>query len=323
MHVEKQRRISSVYIKQPKRTKCKNCDFSLNSQADFVKDGIEYLICENCTHLNGAHEDTDEFCNVVYAGDEGEEYAQNYQVKNLENFNYRVSSIYIPKAEFLYTSLINDRVDPNQLKFLDFGAGSGYFLGALKKIGLNNVFGTEVSRYQVEFGNRMIGSDLLSVHALNETERELERVDADVVSLIGVLEHLQNPRGSVQSIQDNSRIKYLYISVPLFSLSVFLEMLSVDVYHRQLHGGHTHLYTEKSLQYLADEYGFEIASEWWFGTDMVDLYRNIHVHMENNDCSSRLINSFKEMMLPVIDSAQLEFDKKHLSSEVHILLKRK
>ena len=143
------------------------------------------------------------------------------------------------------------------------------------------------------------------------------------MSLIGVLEHLQNPRSAMAHIQKNKNIKYVYLSVPLFSLSVFLEMMSNDVYHRQLHGGHTHLYTEKSLQYLAQEFGFDIMSEWWFGTDIVDLYRHIFINLEKKQSSSKLINSFKEMLLPLIDSMQLELDKKHCSSEVHLLLKRK
>lgn len=322
-HVKEQREISDIYVQQPARVRCKNCDGHLKAAHDFIKNGIGYKICGTCTHLNGAYEDTDEFCNVVYTGDEGKDYAQNYEVGDIAKFNYRLTSIYIPKAEFLYTSLINDSAEPHKMKYLDFGSGSGYFVGALKKIGLNHINGTEVSKYQVDFGNKMIGLELLSVHGMSETNSLLQEADAEVVSLIGVLEHLQDPRSALAHIQKNNHVKYLYLSVPLFSLSVFLEMLSPDVYHRQLHGGHTHLYTEGSLQYLAEDFGFEIISEWWFGTDMVDLYRNIFVHMEKNQCSSELINSFQEMMLPAVDAMQLELDKKHSSSEVHLLLKRK
>ncbi len=322
-HIEEQRKISDIYIRQPIRLHCKNCDHPLKVEHDFIKDGIKYKICDMCTHLNGAYEDTDEFCNAVYTGDDGKDYAQNYEVNDVANFNYRLSSIYIPKAEFLYTSLINDNVDPHNMKYLDFGSGSGYFVGALNKIGLKNISGTEVSKCQVDYGNKMIGSDALSVHEMSDTDNFLQKVDADVVSLIGVLEHLQNPRSAMAHIQKNSQIKYLYISVPLFSLSVFLEMMSDDVYHRQLHGVHTHLYTKDSLQHLAQEFGFDIISEWWFGTDIVDLYRHILIDLEKKQSSNTLINSFKEMLLPLIDAMQLELDKRHCSSEVHLLLKRK
>jgi len=209
------------------------------------------------------------------------------------------------------------------MKYLDFGSGSGYFVGALNKIGLKNISGTEVSKYQVDFGNKMIGSNYLSVHKMDNTNNFLQETDADVISLIGVLEHLQDPRSAMAHIKKNNQIKYVYLSVPLFSLSVFLEIMSADVYHRQLHGGHTHLYTKDSLQYLAKEFGFDIVSEWWFGTDIVDLYRHIFVDLEKKQCSDVLINSFQEMILPLIDSMQLILDKSHSSSEVHLLLRKK
>jgi len=322
-HVKKQRYIAEIYTKQPPRINCKNCNISLDLKFDFIKDGVEYKICNSCSHLNGAHEDTDEFCEIIYTGDDGKDYAQNYEVGTIEDYNRRVSSIYLPKSEFLYTSLINDGIRPNDLKYLDFGAGSGYFTAALKKIGLTNVFGSEVSKCQVDFGNKMIDANVLSVHEISNTNKVLQNTDADVISMIGVLEHLQNPREVLHHIKNNANIAYLYISVPLFSLSVYLEMVFPNVFHRQLHGGHTHLYTEKSLWKMCDEFGFDIVSQWWFGTDVVDLYRNIDVTMKNTQTSNKLINTFKKMMIPVMDSMQLELDKKHCSSEVHLLLKKK
>lgn len=74
---------------------------------------------------------------------------------------------------------------------------------------------------------------------------------------------------------------------------------------------------------IISEFGFEICSEWWFGADIIDLYRNILVQMQQNHTSSEVIDSFNEMFTPMIDSMQLELDKKFNSSEVHLLLKKK
>ena len=70
-------------------------------------------------------------------------------------------------------------------------------------------------------------------------------------------------------------MKYLYICVPLFSLSAIIENSFKDVYPRQLGGPHTHLYTKESLYYLAKKYKLKIIGEWWFGTDFPDLYRSL------------------------------------------------
>ena len=59
-HIEEQRKISDIYVRQPARLCCKNCGHPLKIEHDFIKDGIKYKICDTCTHLNGAHEDTDD-----------------------------------------------------------------------------------------------------------------------------------------------------------------------------------------------------------------------------------------------------------------------
>ena len=76
-HIIKQREISKVYIRQSERKLCKNCGKELSSISDFTKDKISYKICSICTHLNGSFEDSDEFCEFVYANNDGKSYAQN------------------------------------------------------------------------------------------------------------------------------------------------------------------------------------------------------------------------------------------------------
>ncbi|AOP32578.1 hypothetical protein A0128_01005 [Leptospira tipperaryensis] len=321
-HLNNQRNIAAVYIQQPIRENCKNCNHVLMEKNDFIKDRIAYKICSNCSHLNGANEDTNEFCETAYSNDDGKNYAENYDSENIESYNYRVASIYVPKVEFLITSLRSDNVDPYKLEFLDFGAGSGYFVKALDSVGLKNVFGTEVSKVQVSLGNKMIGRDALRIHNLQDTAEALSKTSANVVSMIGVLEHLQDPRGAIRAIQKNDNIKYFFISVPLFSLSVYIEIISKNRFHRQLHGTHTHLYTEASIEYLAKEFQFDIISQWWFGTDMVDLYRNIYIDLEETGGSDSLRSHYLSMMKSILDAMQLEIDKKHYSSEVHVLFKK-
>ena len=124
LHLKKQRKGALIYKKQKKRTCCKNCNDEIDKEFDFIKDGIGYILCRNCNHLNGAYEDTNEFCEALYTDDEGSDYAKTYTESNLDDFNHRTTSIYMPKAEFLYTSLVNDNIDPHDLSYIDFGAGS-------------------------------------------------------------------------------------------------------------------------------------------------------------------------------------------------------
>ena len=193
----------------------------------------------------------------------------------------------------------------------------------MRKLGLINVSGSDVSESQIKYGNKMIGENVLETHDLYETTNIIESVSSNVVSMIGVLEHLQKPRQVLTELINNNNVEYLYLSLPLFSLSVLLEIHSPDVFHRQLSGAHTHLYTEKSISYLCNEFGFDIIGEWWFGTDIVDLFRHISISLDNVGCSEKLIKQFSEVFIPLIDSLQLQIDKNHYSSEVHLVIKKK
>lgn len=192
---------------------------------------------------------------------------------------------------------------------------------------LEHIRGSEVFPYQVEFGNRMLGKELLATHGLDETLDVLKATDANVVSLVGVLEHVSNPRAVINELKLNKNVDYIYLSVPVYSLSVFIELMNDDFFHRHLHVGHTHLYTKQSLRYitlhyLAKEFDFSVLSEWWFGADIVDFYWSIFVILESKKVSQFFKDDLQAMTLPLIDKLQLEIDKSEFSSEVHMLWRR-
>ena len=320
--LKKSKEINNIYISQPRRDRCKNCDYPIKNWS-FTKQKVEYSVCEQCGHLNGLHQDTSKFCEAVYTDDGGTGYAENYNSKDIEEYNYRVSNIYLPKAEFLCDSLRHIGEVSENLSYSDFGAGTGFFVNALLKTGNPNVTGYEVSEAQVSLGNGVGNLKNLVVHSMKEIVDLAASVNSEVVSMIGVLEHLQNPREVLNALRNNSNVHYFYLSVPLFSPCVFFEMVFPTIMQRHLTSGHTHLYTESSLEWMANEYDLEPVSAWWFGTDMVDLYRNIEVRMKQQKETKSMADYWSKIMIPLIDSMQSAIDEKHLSSEVHMLYKFK
>tara|TARA_X000000950_G_C13897878_1_gene653674 strand:- start:1082 stop:2125 length:1044 start_codon:yes stop_codon:yes gene_type:complete len=316
-------KINKIYKKQPIRKFCKNCKSKLISKFSFIKYDIKYKLCLRCEHLNGIYEDTNEFCDYVYSKDDGKKYSKNYFSKNKKNFNDRVKNIYLPKAKFLLENLQKNKSNIKNLKFVDLGAGSGYLVKALSQLKIKNIVGYDVSKTQVELGNIMIGKKLLKSHELSEVYNLAAKLDADVVSMIGVLEHLQQPEKMLHVLKNNKRIKYLYISVPTFSPTVFFEMLFPDIMQRQLSAGHTHLYTEKSINWFIKKYSLKKIAMWWFGTDMVDLHRNTYVSLLKNKKLKNISAVWEKKFVKCIDDLQLVIDKNFLSSEVHMLLKFK
>ncbi len=312
-------RISEIYTAQPRRKVCKVC-LSEIGPVVFTKQGIDYHICENCGHLNGSHEDTDDFCAALYTEDSGKNYAKNYSAADREAYHRRVEDIYLAKVEFLRDGLTGSGAEPNALRFSDFGAGSGYFVAAMRRLGWREAVGYEVSGTQVELANEMIGDEAVLRHKLDETMGLARETEADVISMIGVLEHLQKPREVLAAIQANENVRFLYISVPLFSPCVYFELIFPQVFQRQLTAGHTHLFTNSSLDWICSEFGMTRVAEWWFGTDMVDLLRSVSVELARQGDGDGMGERWLETFGPAIDDLQIALDRRKLSSEVHMLL---
>ena len=71
-------------------------------------------------------------------------------------------------------------------------------------------------------------------------------------------------------------------------------------------------------------FNLKIIGEWWFGADIVDLYRNFLLDIKSKETKNKKMNTikiFNKMFLNLLDNLQLEIDKKKLSSEAHIIYK--
>ena len=299
---------------------CKNCGEPLKKQSDFYQYEVGYKSCNVCNHLNGEYQDTDEFCEQLYSSDEGREYAKNYDADDLHAWESRRDDVYFPKAQFLQA--IVGSTELSKCSIADLGSGTGYFLGALSQMGLKKISGYEVSSAQVKLANKMIGRDVCFEIGSADVVSLIQELDCEIISMIGVLEHLKNPRSALRAVANNPAIKYMYLSVPLFSVTVFFELLSSVVMTRHLIAGHTHLYTEMSIDYFCEEHKFKKMGEWWFGLDMQDLYRYLSIMLQKQEKCDQDFLSFalSEKFLSVLNDLQLVLDRNHLSSEVHIVL---
>jgi 2-polyprenyl-3-methyl-5-hydroxy-6-metoxy-1,4-benzoquinol methylase len=318
---ENVKRICEFYAQQPLRQVCKTCARPLHGLS-FRKLSVRYIVCDDCGHLNGAHEDTDAFCRFVYTDNSGRTYAKTYSAADKAAYFSRVEAIYTPKAEFLCDVLRQAGEVPQTLSFTDLGAGSGHFVAGLMSVGIKSVAGYDVSEAQLRLARDMVADADFRQHSLDGILSLAETVDTGIISMIGVLEHLQNPRELLAALQRNRHVKYLFISVPMFSPTVCLEAVFPNVFNRHLGAGHTHLYTESSLAWVTKEFGFESIGEWWFGTDVVDLLRDVQVSLVANAKTAQLADRWRDTFVPLVDGMQLEIDRQRQSSEVHMVLKK-
>lgn len=174
---------------------------------------MSYIVCCRCGHLNGAHEDTDAFCRFVYTDNSGAEYAKTYSAADRDAYDARVHAIYAPKAEFLCDVLRQTGENPRMFTYADLGAGSGYFVASLISVGVENVVGYEVSESQLELARSMVAGASFRQHSLDQIVSLTEEMNSRVIAMVGVLEHLRNPREVLAALQRNRHVQYLYISV--------------------------------------------------------------------------------------------------------------
>jgi 2-polyprenyl-3-methyl-5-hydroxy-6-metoxy-1,4-benzoquinol methylase len=303
------KKINAAYIKQVRRTNCKNCSSKISKP--FLKNfGIEYCMCVTCGHLNGIYEDTQKFNKWLYSSENG----KNYNLFYNKFYAKRVKNIHVPKVNFL------KKVIKEKIKVIDYGSGVGYFLKALeiKKI---QAIGLETNKQSVKAGNKFLKKNkLLHFEFGDNSIFKKHSNEYNTLALIGVLEHI-DPTNLLKEFR-SSKLKYLYISVPALSLSVFLENVFPKVFPRVLSNGHTHLYTNKSLNYFAKKNNLKIIGEWWFGTDIPDLFRSLFIsaNFVNKKIYTEEINKiFKN----TIDQLQNVLDKNKTCSEIHMVFQKK
>ena len=313
-HLSRVREVNQIYKKQPRRHYCKNCGGSIGTEDVIVQD-VEYSICEICHHFNGIYEDTEDFAKMVYSDDDGKDYANNY----LENYESRVEDIYLPKVLFLLEVLENYKL-LDDLTIKDIGCGAGHFVKACEIKGLI-AEGYDTNKKLINLGSEKLINNKIFYKDLNNINHLIKENNSKVLALIGVLEHLMKPMDALKAFNE-SAAKVLYLQVPLFSFSVLLESMNEDVFPRQLNTGHTHLYTYDSIKYFCNEFNFNIIGEWWFGTDMVDLYRHLLVKVKSNENKKKRL-LIQKFFGDFIDAVQNSIDTTKQCSGVNMVLQKK
>lgn len=320
LYLDKNAQIADYYLKQPLRQRCKLCNaLRDNTEKFFSSHGVSYYICSKCNHVNGNHLETADFSDFVYQ--DSNYYDEIYNEKSKELYTSRVERIYVPKAEWMIECLQAEGLNVGDIHVLDAGAGSGYFVNALQRCRVD-CRGIDISKNQVDYGNRMNEAEWLTCIPEKDIPQAISESSENVISFIGVLEHVMDIDEILQAVCKNSNIQYIYLSVPTLSYSVALEALTPAVFNRSLGGGHTHLFTEESLQYMYEKYGWDILGEWRFGTDIADFQRTMTVGL-NMSGNHELANILNEHLSEVLDELQLVIDKSKFCSEIHVLVKKR
>lgn len=313
-------RYREIYKNQPERTVCKLCETKTEKQISFNVSGIEYWICGKCGHINGAYQDTREFCNAIYA--KNSEYGETYRDISEDFFRRRVETVYIPKAEFLKQSLVEAGINVKEVSLLDIGGGAGHFVKACHEFGLK-ARGIEVDEKSVDISNKFLPGEGLKYVSPEKVCEEIENAREEVISFIFNLEHVPNLKEILEAVKKNGNIRYIFFAVPMFSCAAIFSAMTEGIFDRMFNGSvHTHMFSNESIDWLCNKYCWEKLGVWRFGADVADLLRIMIVSLENKGNSS-LAKLLKKKMGPQIDQFQQIVDKAEFCSEIHAVVQKK
>jgi len=222
-----------------------------------------HLICKNCqlSQLHPQHliSSTDLYTDDYFDG-------TMFQ-KTGGQFGYPVSYSDISKSHRLkhykkYIRELNHLFSSNDLghlKVLDFGCGYGNFLQILKREVKNmEVHGIEVNKEVCEKASSNLGgAPVYCVDLKSDTEGVVPRNYFDAITLLDVIEHLDDPRAYLKVLAQCAKAKsYLLLSTPN------IESLNAKLYGSRwiLHSPpyHIHYFGPKSMRILLSQTGWKM-----------------------------------------------------------------
>jgi SAM-dependent methyltransferase len=231
--------------------------------------GFPYLECESCRHIYCSRVPNEERLKRLYSGTDSLSELQETIYLDEENYPKRVRDIAAPKV-----SRVTEIVGQRGL-WLDIGSGAGEMLQAAKDAGFR-VRGIESDRVEADFARRN-GFDVLDAFVTESNAKEL-CADADVISLINVLEHVASPKRLLAAILGAVAPRTRFVMElprhPSISSLVSLAFPG-EAYRHMYPPDHLHVFSEHSLREVFRDLPLRVLSIWNFGQDIRGLLQAV------------------------------------------------
>ncbi|MDD5450331.1 MAG: class I SAM-dependent methyltransferase [Desulfovibrionales bacterium] len=192
-HEEAQRFIDpdtgKIHAHMVERINCPVCDVD-DSVWVFDKAGFDFVRCRHCGLLYVNPQLTAEIQDSIYKQSKTADHWIKVQKKTKEQ-TWNAEKKYLPALEELR------RIYPQGGKLLDVGCSIGQFLSLARDAGWD-VMGVELNADAAAIARRDYS---LTIHEKKLEEAGFAGGEFDVVTLWGVLEHLTDPNGMLQTIR--------------------------------------------------------------------------------------------------------------------------
>lgn len=265
--------------------------------------GAWYVQCRHCSHYFVIERLSKKALGIFYS--RNNRYQKTYADERTTET--RLKQVAIPKAEWVIRQY--QRVYGCKPKrVLDVGAGSGHFVYAMRKLGID-ADGIEISQSGRQFCKEHFTIDLIDGDFVKERNNF---GTYDLITFWGVIEHVPYPMKMLSAAYSIlSREKGLVaVEVPRWdSFGTAVQKIFPDSIARHLGPlGHINCFTDASLATAFRANGFDIVAAWYFGMDAYELVTQLSLALRSSDIIKRL-----EAHIPAL---QESIDSAKLSDEV-------
>lgn len=240
---------NAIQLKQTTHCWCGNSSLERYSE--------DYLLCSACGTLVVALMPEVDLTKVQNDDAQNELYSKNYwldhSTEDLQQSDIfsRARTDIIERGIYWLRTLMQYKLPP--VRTIDVGCGSGIFVKLMEAAGYN-ASGLEISPWVVELGKKTFDINL-GVGAVEQQKFEPESFD--VISLMDVVEHLQDPLNTLKVCKDLlKKDGILIIQMPNFSFGKSYETLKKEktaFLHHMLKDKHLFLFSEAAIVKLLKE----------------------------------------------------------------------
>jgi len=267
---DQQRKLAAdMLVHQTILAACPICDS--NKFRIFVKIfGYDYHECSSCGHIFCASPVDYQSARALYDGVSSVRSLQGQVYLDPNVFEERLGTIARPKVEFVCEALSHWGFKKGGGLWVDIGCGVGEVLVAAREAGFR-VRGVESDIEESSFVSS------LGIEVENQFLDEHSAADvlsgASVISMVNVLEHIENPIAFLKlarSFCDNAIVVFevpRHPSLSSLNNKLFPELSSRHIYPPD----HLHIFSERSVEALLAECGLKRLATWYFGQDIADL----------------------------------------------------
>jgi len=161
---------------------------------------------------------------------------------------------------FIIRHLEKNSINLQEINYLEFGAGRGWVLSYLQNSGLKSAVGLEPDTISTQWSKENLKVDLRTGIL---DERQIKQIKFDfpetnMISLIHVLEHLQNPEEILTLFKNNVKRHYLFLEVP--DAEYEGSVMKIDTFPWSSMGQHFWSFSENSIRLLLEKQGYQIIS---------------------------------------------------------------